>query len=139
MQLRLKTSGFSLTPSLKELSELKLLEPVERRLGSQMPEDTPLDVELAKITRHHEEGKIWKCEINLALPREKRTIYLEIMEESIEAAINMAKDELERQIGEYKEKRTAKFLRSARKLKDSVHVASLANKAKGVFKWFRRK
>lgn len=139
MRLQLKTSGFSLTPSLRTLSEKKLLEPVERRLGKKMPEDTQLDVELAKITRHHEEGKIWKCEVNLALPHEHKTIYFAVLEESMEAAVNSAKDELERQIGEYKEKRTAKFLRVARKLKDRVHIASLARGAKGAYHWFRRK
>jgi hypothetical protein len=60
MRFRLKATGFSLNPSLQALSEEKLLKPLERRLKSIADEDTPVDVELAKTTRHHEEGKIWK-------------------------------------------------------------------------------
>ncbi len=139
MQLKIKTVGFSLTPLLQSLVESKLLVPVERRLGGQMPQETPLEVELGKITRHHSEGKVWKCEVNLALPHEKRTIYFQVLEENIEAAIDEAKDEIERQIGEYKEKRAAKFLRLARKVKERLHITSLAKGATGAYRWIRRK
>lgn len=139
MRLRIKTSGFSLTPGLETMVREKLLIPLERRVGSLLPEESLLDVELAKTTKHHEEGKIWKCEVNIPVPHEKRTIYFSVIEESLEAAIDVAKDELERKVGEYKEKKSAKFLRSARMLKERMHIASLARRAKGAFRWFRRK
>ncbi|MBI2609642.1 HPF/RaiA family ribosome-associated protein [Candidatus Giovannonibacteria bacterium] len=139
MQLRIKTTGFTLTPSLEELARQKLLYPLERRISRETPADFPLDVELAKTTRHHEEGKVWKCEINLSLPHVQNTIFIEVIEESIEAAIDRAKDELERQVGEYKEKRASKFLRAARSLKDFSNVSRLARSAKGALRWFRRR
>ncbi len=136
MRLRIKTSGFSLTPGLETLAQEKLLKPLVRRMGKHLQPESFIDVELAKITQHHEEGKIWKCEVNVPLPHDKRTIYLEVIEENIEAAIDVAKNELERQIGEYKEKRFAKFLRSARAAKDRMRIATLALGAKN---WFRKK
>src|SRR3989344_9010421 len=51
----------------------------------------------------------------------------------MEAAINGAKDELERKAGVYKDKKAAKFLRFARKLKENFHVTRLAKRAGGVF------
>lgn len=129
MRLRLKSTGFSLTPSLQTIVSEKLLEPAERRLAGELPEDATLDVELAKVTRHHLEGKIWKCEVNLALPHDQRTIYVEVLSESLEAAVDGAKDELERQISGHKGRRFSKFLRAARRLKEEV---------RGVYRWFRR-
>ncbi len=128
----------------------KILRPLERRAGKNFPEDLPVDVELAKISRHHEEGKIWKCEVNLTWPREKKTIYVEVIAESLEAAIDEAKDELELQIGEHKGKWRAKFLRGARRIKEEFHITRLARRAsgvypltkkfgEGVYRWLRRK
>ena len=137
MQLKIKATGFPLTELLERLCDEKLRVPLEKRLGSEMPEDIPLEVELAKVTRHHEEGKIWKCEANLVIPHEQRTVFVEVLAESIEAAINEAKDELERQVSDYRRKKSAKFLRVARSLKEELHVSSLAKKAKGVYLWFK--
>ncbi|MEK9166296.1 MAG: hypothetical protein AAB846_01015, partial [Patescibacteria group bacterium] len=77
MQIRLKATGFPLTSALEELASEKLLRPIERRIGEEAPMDMPVDVELARTTRHHEEGKIWKCEVNLALPEERSTMFVE--------------------------------------------------------------
>lgn len=122
MVVNIKATGFSLTPALRKLAEEKILKPLTERLGKEFPPDLPLDIELAKTTRHHNEGKIWKCEVNLSLPHERRTLYVEVLGESLEAAIDEAKDELEREVGEYKEKRMTKFLRAARRLKDRLHL-----------------
>jgi len=128
------------------LAEEKLLAPVEKRLGSELPADHFLEVELAKVTNHHEEGRIWKCEANLALPHIKRTLYAKAMAESLEVAIDEAKDEILREIGDYKNKRSSQFLRVARKLKDYMHVTRLAQSARfatkhagNLYRWIRRK
>lgn len=116
-----------------------MLAPLEKRLGGELPPDHILDVELAKVTRHHEEGKIWKCEANIALPYVKRTLYAASLSESIEAAIDETKDEIEREVGDYKSKRSAKFLRMARQLKERVHITRLAQSASDLYRWIRRK
>ena len=139
MQLRIKATGFKLTVGLKIIAEEKLLAPLEKRMGREFPPEHILDVELAKTTRHHEEGRIWKCEVNLALPRESETLYAQALSESLEGAIDEAKDELEREIREYKGKRASKFLRSARKLKERLHFTRLAQRAGSFYRWIRKK
>ncbi|MEK7162667.1 MAG: HPF/RaiA family ribosome-associated protein [Patescibacteria group bacterium] len=139
MQLRIKATGFKLTAGLKIIAEEKLLAPLEKRMGREFGPEHILDVELAKTTQHHEEGRIWKCEVNLALPHETRTLYAQALSESLEAAIDEAKDELEREVREYKGKRASKFLRSARKLKEYFHFTRLARSAGGLYRWIRRK
>lgn len=139
MQMRVKATGFPLTPELTQLAEEKLLQPIERRLGQQVPEAMPVDVELARTTRHHGEGKIWKCEVNVPLPNEKTTIFVEGWGESLEAAVDEAKDEIERRVGDYKGRRTARFLRVSRAIKDEFRVYSLARRAGEVYRWIRRR
>ena len=139
MQLRIKATGFSLTPALQTLAEEKILKPLERRLGSRALQDMPADIELARTTRHHEEGKIWKCEVNLPLPAKRSTIFVEGWGESLEAAIDEAKDEIERRVASYKGKRFAKFLRVSRSVKEELQISSLARKAGSVYRWIRRR
>ncbi len=104
-----------------------------------MPEATPVDVELARTTRHHEEGNIWKCEVNVPLPDEKTTIFVEGWGESLEAAVNKAKDEIERRVGDYKGRRSARFLRVSRAVKDEFRISSLARRAGEAYRWIRRR
>ena len=139
MQIKIKSTGFKLTEGLRVLAEEKLLSPVQKRLGSELPAEHFLEVELAKVTEHHEEGRIWKCEANLALPHIKQTLYARAMAESLEVAIDDAKDEILREISDYKNKRSSKFLRVARQLKDYVHVTRLAQRAGDFYRRMRRK
>lgn len=139
MQIRIKSTGFNLTLGLKALAEEKLLFPLEKRLGKELSPDHILEVELAKVTNHHEEGKIWKCEANIALPHIKRTLYAQSLSESLEAAIDETKDEIEREVSDYKNKRSAKFLRMARKLKERIHITRLAQMPGDLYRWIRRR
>ena len=139
MQMRIKATGFPLTPALTQLAEEKLLGPLERRLGRHVPEAMPVDIELARTTRHHEEGNIWKCEVNVPLPDEKTTIFVEGWGESLEAAVDKAKDEIERRVGDYKGRRSARFLRVSRAVKDEFRISSLARRAGEAYRWIRRR
>ena len=135
-----------MTEGIKLLVEEKILSPLERRLGSELAGDHILEVELAKVTNHHEEGKIWKCETNIALPHIKRTLYAKSLSESLEAAIDETKDEIEREATDFKNKRLAKFLKMARQLKDRSHITRLAQfpsyatkRASELYRWIRRR
>ncbi len=114
MGLRIKASGLELTPRLEQLCKEKLLQSFENRVCKGSFAYLTLDVELSKETRHHESGKIWKCEINLAFPHIQKTIYFAARDESIEAAIDTAKDELEREIS------AASVLKFARRMKENL-------------------
>lgn len=105
MRTRIKTTGFDLSESLKALVDGKLAVVVDKLLGKLDDRaDMILDVELAKTTRHHHEGMIWKCEANLGVPHAKSVIRAEAFSESMEGAVDEAKDRLEREIKKYKEK-----------------------------------
>lgn len=139
MQLRIKTTGFKLTEGIRLLAEEKILLPIQKRLSRELPPEHVLDIELAKTTNHHEEGKIWKCEANIALPQRQRTVYAVALAESLEAAIDDAKYEVEREIIDYKQKKSSRFLKMARGLKDSTHVTRLARMPGELYRWIRRK
>ena len=117
MQLRLKTTGFPHTSWLEELVESKISRPLLRRVGRGLSPESVLDVELAKVTRHHSEGRIWKCEANLPLPGARKTLFAEALEESLEEAVDRVKEELEREIDTYKGKQVAKGRALSRRMK----------------------
>ncbi|MBI2024415.1 HPF/RaiA family ribosome-associated protein [Candidatus Giovannonibacteria bacterium] len=139
MRIQIKATGFKLTPGLRSLAEEKLLFPLEKKIGNELSSDHVLNVELGKVTNHHEEGKIWKCEANLDLPKRQRTLYASTLCESLEEAIDGAKDQMERKVGDYKNKRATKFLHLARNLKNHVRITRLAQNASELYKWFRKK
>ena len=139
MQIKIKATGFKLTDGIGDLAREKILLPLQKRLGAELPSDQVLEVELAKITNHHEEGMIWKCEANIALPHKQQTLYAKSIAESLEAAIDETKDEIEREVMDYKNKRSAQFLRVARKVKERVHLTRLAQMPGDLYRWIRRK
>jgi len=119
MRIRIKTTNFRQNEASKALAEEKLALPVRKLLSKQDREmDIVLDVEFAKITKHHNEGKIWKCEANLDLPHRNQILRAESFGESLEEAVNLVKYELMREIRKYKEKQTAKIRKGARQTKN---------------------
>ena len=139
MKIRIKATGFKLTDGIKALAEEKILAPLEKRLGRELGDDHIVDVELARETKHHVEGLIWRCEANIAIPHVNRTIYAMALSQSLEGAIDETKDEIEREAMDYKNKRSAKFLRLARRMKERVHITRLAQSASDLYKWVRRR
>ncbi len=75
---------------------------------------TPHDcaVEIGHTTRHHKKGKVFRAEADLVLPR--RVIRAEAEAYDIYAAIDMLREELDRQVKSYKGKLRTKLLKGAR-------------------------
>lgn len=118
MRIHIKTTNFELTSAVKTLTEEKLVLPAERLLESlNNKADIIFDVELAKTTKHHKEGKIWRCEINLDLPGIKGILRASALGESLEEAVNLVKSKLEREIKKYKDKSARKDKEMIRKIK----------------------
>lgn len=59
-------------------------------------------VEVEKITSHHQKGKIFKAECQIRLLG--KTLRSEAVSEDLKIAVNMVKDELQRELKKYKEK-----------------------------------
>lgn len=93
-------SNLELTEDIKEhiRRELKNLQKFHDHQVAQS-----IKVEVGKITAHHKKGKVYRAEINM--PAFGRMLRAEEAAENIHTAINIVKEEMERQIKEFKEKR----------------------------------
>ncbi len=74
-----------------------------------------LDVEIGKLNKHHNLGHIFRAEFNLV--SEGKLFRAEQTEEKINAAIDLAADDMVRQIRKTTEKRTDLIRRGAKKVK----------------------
>ena len=72
-------------------------------------------VELSKTTTGQNKGDVYRAEVQLRIPGS--SIRVEATESDMHLAIDRAKDDLQRQLRRYKEKRSAKFLKGARRIK----------------------
>ena len=121
MRVHIKTTNFKLTPAVKALAEEKLILPAEKLLESlNNKTDIIFEAELAKTTKHHKEGKVWRCEINLDLPRIKNILRAAALGKSLEEAINLVKSKLEREIKKYKDKLAIKDREIIREIKHNL-------------------
>lgn len=78
-------------------------------------EEVLVEVELEKTTDHHNNGKIYRAEFNVKYKKEfKRS---ELVEENMQIAIELASDQLEKQIRRTKGKKTDLMRRGAAKVK----------------------
>lgn len=109
------------TPHI-ELTE-DLADYLQKRLDSCdkfLPEQGAMtcDVELARTTEHHQQGDVYYAEVNLSidgtLHRATATA------ESMHAAIDEVKDELQRELRRKKEKDATRFRKGARKVKNMM-------------------
>lgn len=86
------------------------------RLISKGETDLVCDVELERVTRHHQSGKIFRAEINLRIAG--KLFRAEATEDKIEDAIDHAKNELKRELRRSRDKKQSLFKRGSRKAKD---------------------
>ncbi len=113
MRIIIKTTNLALTQNLDDYIHEKIgkLERFCRKY-----EFSEARVEVGRTTRHHQEGDIFRAEVNLRLPG--KVLRAEAERQDIYFAIDEAKEELERQLREHRGKLWAKFRRSARVFKD---------------------
>ena len=90
------------TPSLKEFVEKKLgsLERFVRRFDEEG--SVELRVEVAKTTRHHRKGEVFRAEANLKLPN--ALLRAEERAEDLRVAVDRLRHTLELEIHKYKTK-----------------------------------
>jgi len=112
MKIDLKTKNFEITPSIRTYLQDKL-----NAIDKFLPNDESIfaEVELAKTTKHHQKGDIFKAEVNLTMPG--RLIRAVAERWDLRVAIDAMKDELQREITNNKEKNISLYRRGARLLK----------------------
>lgn len=101
MQIHIKATNLEITPALKEYVEQKinLLSPYVVRWEE--AGELEVWVGVARTTNHHKKGEVFAATIDLSLPG--KALRAEESEEDARAAIDRAKDTLQREIAKYKE------------------------------------
>lgn len=112
MKINLKTKNFNITPSIKTYLEEKL-----NSLDKFLPLDESIsaDAELAKTTKHHQKGDVFRAEVNLNVPG--RLIRAVSEEWDLRIAIDAVKDNLQREIKAKKEKNISLYKKGGRLFK----------------------
>lgn len=98
MQIDIKGTNLELTQAIKDY--------VNEKVGSVekfFDQALIARVDVGLISNHHQKGNVFRAEINLDVPR-KHLLRAEAVRDDLYAAINEARDELERQVKKYKEK-----------------------------------
>lgn len=103
----LKATNMEMTDAIRSYVEEKFLSLA--KLTTHFGEMNKCDIEVGRITEHHNKGMVYKAEVTMELPGE--VIRIEKVDENLYAAIDAAKDELKEQLT----KRSSKWRRQERK------------------------
>ncbi len=105
MKINIKTTNLDLTPALNQYVEEKIGSLSKFIKNYETEGEIQVRVEVARTTRHHHRGDVFRTEINLSLPGKILRSVAE--KENARIAINKAKDELQQEIKKYNQKSKA--------------------------------
>ena len=100
MKINIKASNLDLTPALNEYLEEKIGSLSKFLKKYEMEGEVLAQVEVARTTKHHHQGDVFRAEVNLTLP--KKVLRGVAEKEDIRTAIDEVKSELQREIVKYK-------------------------------------
>lgn len=149
MKINILTKNIKLTPALKDFIEEKI-NPLEKfvkiqqnkEYSNHLPGGAKVKkkessltsgkgksiieawVEIGKESRHHKKGSLFLAECQMRFP--KKNIRSTARAENLKSAINEVKDELQRELKEYKEKLVAEKERKSRILKKEIKISPQA-------------
>ena len=113
MNIKIRTTNFDLTPAIEEYVVRKI-EPVSKFLHG--GENALCEVELGKTTNHHKSGDIFRAEVNIVMPG-KNQFFATAEEADLYVAIDIVRDQIEREIISKKTRRETLFRRGATRIK----------------------
>lgn len=94
-----------MTPALDDFTSKKLSEPIQKLIQKiDRKTDILLEIELAKSTKHHQKGLIWRAEVQMDLPGLKSVLRAEAEAANLQEAIVIVKGEILSEIKKYKER-----------------------------------
>ncbi|MCR4284270.1 MAG: ribosome-associated translation inhibitor RaiA [Parcubacteria group bacterium] len=124
MNINIKATNIELTPAIS-LYATKKVESLEKFAGSvKIDAEVQAWVEVGRTTRHHEQGDIFRAEIQMKLPN--YSLRAEAEGEDLYAAIDKVHDEMQREINKAHGRQIARLREGARRIK-------------GIFKGFYKK
>jgi len=113
MNIKTRAANFTMTPAIEDYTSKKVLS-LSKFLHA--GDNALCEVELGKTTNHHKSGDIFKAEINIVTPG-KNQFYAMAEESDLYAAIDVVRDNIEREIISKKTKRETLFRRGAMRFK----------------------
>ncbi len=125
MNINIKATTISLTPAISDYTN-KRLEKVVRLLDGD--KSAQCDVELGKVSAHHQKGNIFKAEVHIV--GAGKNYYASSEQPDLYAAIDIVRDDILHEISAGKAKRISLVRRSGARVKDMV---------KGLWPWRTRK
>lgn len=116
MQIKIHSTNFALTPGIEEY--------VDKKISSLSKFLPPMDgvlceVEIGRTTTHHKSGDIFRAEVNMTPPGHPQ-IFAVAEESDLYKAIDIVRDEAEREIISRKNKRNTLFRRGSAKFKNLI-------------------
>ena len=116
MRINEKGTNLEITSRIREYF-YKKLEHIEKFVNSD-DDSAMLDVELGKTTNHHKNGEIFRTEINLQLKGKNFRAVAE--EEDLFASIDIAKDDMVRQLQISKDKKIGLVRKGGARVKNLI-------------------
>lgn len=114
MNIKIQSKNFDLTPAIEDYVTKKV-STLEKFLT--VKDSTLCDIEIGRTTMHHKSGDIFRAEVNIIEPGAKQ-VFAVAEEADLYAAIDIVRDEAEREIVSRKQKRQALYKRGAIQLKN---------------------
>jgi ribosomal subunit interface protein len=123
MRINEKGTNMKITEEIKDYLYKKLAY-LEKFL-SKKDESIICDVELGKVSKHHKNGDVFRAEINLQMAG--KSLRAEAEMGDIFAAIDIAKDEMVRELQVTKDKKVSRVRRGGAKVKNITKGLSTKN------------
>lgn len=119
MEILIKAKNINLTNNLKVLINKKLasLERFGKLKGK-------CRLEVEKTTEHHLKGSFFKAKAQVVLPG--KVIQSEVLAESLTTSLTEMRDELQREVKKYRDKKMTKQKRGAREFKRQTRISEAA-------------
>lgn len=114
MNIKIRSANFDLTPAIEEYINKKISS-LEKFFGGH--DSILCEVEVGRTTDHHKSGDIFKAEVNLTGGNISQ-IYAVAQEVDLYTAVDVVRDEAEREIVSKKNKKDTLFRRGAQKIKN---------------------
>ena len=114
MDIKIKTTDYQMTPEVSDYLNEKIAT-LEKHVSPDGP-PARCEIEVGRSVGHHREGEVWRAEMQIIRGAER--LRAESTGESVNAAIDAAKDEILRQLRHVKGKRFATMRRAGKKVKD---------------------
>lgn len=131
MKINIKSTDLELTPALTEFIEEKIgslnkfvraeTEDGDGSAGNYLVEAF---VEVARDTKHHKHGEVFRAEVNLKIGG--RMLRAEKRDWDARVAIDAVREELKTELDKIQGKLESKFLRGARSFKKLISISPLA-------------